>query len=145
MMKPNAKASREKATCKTNKDATGSRIDFILANSRLTPAITICYVDGCSDYPTHRPLIIEIVTKLLEKTSRELKKPTNSAKMLSQKIEAEIEEAAVKREEERGETGTITLKERRSTASGRETSRLCTGRWIKLSIKESTGWTTQWK
>ena len=90
-----------KATCKTNKDATESRIDFILANSRLTPAITTCYVDESSDYPTHRPLIIEIVTKLLENTSRELKKPTNFAKMFTQKIEDEIEEAAVKREEEK--------------------------------------------
>ena len=87
------------ATCKTNKDVAESRIDFILANNRMTPAITKCYVDDYSDFPTHRPLIIEIMTKLLENTSRELKKPTNFANMLNQKIEEEAEDAAVKLEE----------------------------------------------
>ena len=73
-------------TCKTNKDACESRIDFILANDRLTPAVTSCYVDSNSDYPTHRPLIIEIVTKLLENASRELRKPTNFARMLNKRL-----------------------------------------------------------
>ena len=39
------------ATCKTNKEASESRIDFILANDRMTPAVTSCYVDSNSDYP----------------------------------------------------------------------------------------------
>ena len=42
-----------RATCKTSKDAHESRIDFILANNRMTPAITSCYVDENSDCPTH--------------------------------------------------------------------------------------------
>ena len=82
-----------KATCKTNKDTSESRIDFILANNRMTPAITSCYVDDNSDYPTHRPLIIEVLTKLLEATSRELKKPTTFAWMFNQKFEKEVEDA----------------------------------------------------
>ena len=90
-----------RATCKTNKDACESRIDFILTNDRLTPAATSCYVDDNSDYPTHRPLIIEMVTKLLESTSRELRKPTIFAKMLDRKIEQEVEEANAKQEMER--------------------------------------------
>ena len=89
-----------KATCKTNKDANESRIDFILANNRLTLAITSCYVDDNSDYPTHRPLIIEVLTKLLETTSRELKKPTNFAWMLNQKIDKEVEDASEEREKQ---------------------------------------------
>ena len=56
-----------RATCHTHKDAKESRIDYILANSQMTPAITKCYVDYESDYPTHRPLIIEVMTNLLEK------------------------------------------------------------------------------
>ena len=40
-----------KATCHANADANESRIDFILANSRLTPAIVNCYVDENSDFP----------------------------------------------------------------------------------------------
>ena len=90
-----------RATCKTNKDARESRIDFILTNDRLTPAVMSCYVDENSDYPTHRPLIIEIVTKLLENTSRELKKPTNFAKLLERRIEQQVEEADAKQEVER--------------------------------------------
>ena len=72
------------ATCKTNKDVKESRIDFILANNRMTPAIISCYVDENSDFPTHRPLIIEVVTKFLESTFKELKKPANFAWMLNQ-------------------------------------------------------------
>ena len=90
-----------KATCKTRKDANESRIDFILANNRMTPPITSCRVDEHRDYPAHRPPIIEVVTKLLESTCKELKKPTNFAWMLNQKIEKEVEEAQLKREEEK--------------------------------------------
>ena len=48
----------------------------------------------------HRPLIIEVVTKLLAATVKELQKSTNFAWMLNQKIDKEVEEAQKKREEE---------------------------------------------
>ena len=67
----------------------------------MTPAIASGMIDDNSDYPTHRPLIIEIITKLLETTSKELMKPTNSAWMFNQKIEKQVEEAQAKREEEK--------------------------------------------
>ena len=67
----------------------------------MTPAITSCYVDDNSDYPTHRPLVIEVVTKLLESTCKERRKPTNFAWILNQKIEKEVDEALKKREEEK--------------------------------------------
>ena len=89
--KCNGKPGR--ATCHTNENAKESRIDFILANTRMTPAIVNCYVDENSDYPTHKPLIIEVVTKLLEVTIKELQKPTNFATMLNQKIDKEVGEA----------------------------------------------------
>ena len=44
-----------RTTCYTKEEAKESRIDFILANNRVTPAIVKCHVDECSDYPTHRP------------------------------------------------------------------------------------------
>ena len=90
-----------RATCQTNEDSKESRIDFILANNRMTPAITSCYVDENSDFPTHRPLVIEVVSKLLEATVKELQTPTNFAWMLNHKIEKEAEEANLKREEEK--------------------------------------------
>ena len=90
-----------RATCKTNQGANESRIGFILANDRMTPAIARCMVDDNSDYPTYLPLTIEIITKLLETTSKELKKPTNFAWMFNQKIEKQVEETQAKREEEK--------------------------------------------
>ena len=61
-----------RATCHTKEDAKESRIDFILANSRMMPAIVKCYVDESSDYPTHRPLCIEVLTRLLDVNVKEL-------------------------------------------------------------------------
>ena len=67
----------------------------------MTPAIISCYVDENNDFPTHRPLIIEVVSKLLEATVKEVQKPTNFAWMLNQKIEKEVLEAIIKLEEEK--------------------------------------------
>ena len=74
-----------RATCHTNEDSRESRIDFILANNRMTPAIISWYVDEKSDFPTHRPLIIEVVSKLLEDTVKELHKSSNFAWVLNHK------------------------------------------------------------
>ena len=70
------------ATCHTNDRAKESRIDFILANNRMTPAIVKCYVDENSDYPTHRPLCIEVLTKMFEFNVRELRRPTNFTNLI---------------------------------------------------------------
>ena len=67
----------------------------------MTPAITNCFVDEDSDYPTHRPLVIEVVTKMLEATVKELQKPTNFAWLLNHKIEKEVEKEMVKKGEEK--------------------------------------------
>ena len=86
--------------CYTKEEAKESRIDFILANNRMTPAIVKCHVDEGSDYPTHRPLCIEVLTRLLEFNVKELRKPTHLAIMMEQRIEAELEKEAKKRDEE---------------------------------------------
>ena len=46
-------------------------------------------------------MIIDVVAKLLESTCREPKKPINFAWMFNQQIEKEVEEAHLKREEEK--------------------------------------------
>ena len=66
----------------------------------MTPAIVNCYVDENSDYPTHRPLIIEVITKILEVDIKELQKPTSFAWMLNQRIDEELEKAQAKKAEE---------------------------------------------
>ena len=39
-----------RTTCYTKEEAKESRIDFVLANNRMTPAIVRCHVDESSDY-----------------------------------------------------------------------------------------------
>lgn len=96
--KCNGKPGR--ATCHTIANSNESRIDFILANSRMTPAIVSCCVDENNDFPTYRPLIIEVVAKILEVDIKELQKPTNFAWMLNHKIEEEVEKAQIQKDEE---------------------------------------------
>lgn len=89
-----------RATCYTEDEAKESRIDFIIANNRMTPALVKCYVDESSDYPTHRPLCIKVLTKLLEFNVKELRRPTNFASMMEQRIEEELAREANKRDDE---------------------------------------------
>lgn len=70
----NCQGKPGRTTCYTKEEAKESRIDFILANSMMTPAIVKCYVDEGSDYPTHRPLCIEVLTRMLEVNVKELQK-----------------------------------------------------------------------
>ena len=66
----------------------------------MTPATAICHVDESSGYPTHGPLCIEVLTKLLEFNVKELRKPTNFASTMEQRIEDELDKVAKKRDEE---------------------------------------------
>ena len=66
----------------------------------MTPAIVTFHVDESSDYPTHRPLCIEILTKLFEFNVKELRRPTNFASLMEQRIEEELDKEANKRDEE---------------------------------------------
>ena len=66
----------------------------------MTPAIVKCYVDDSSDYPTHRPLVIEVLTRMLEVTVKELQQTANFARLFNQRVEEEAEKAAMKKEEE---------------------------------------------
>ena len=101
-----AKASTAHPHAMQMKKAKKSRIDLIIANKRLTPAITHCEVDQPGDYPTHCPLIIEVETNKLEQITRELQRPTNFAKLLEDKIQEEVqqEETKASEEEEKGNT-----------------------------------------
>ena len=69
-------------TCHTNEAAKEGRIDYIFSKQWLLPAIVACEVDQCSNYPTQRPLIIEINVEKIAKVTRELRKMTDYAKML---------------------------------------------------------------
>ena len=66
----------------------------------MTPAITLCSVDQCGDFPTHRPLVIEVETEKLERTTNELQRPTNFAQMLEDKVQEEAAQGDKKAAEE---------------------------------------------
>lgn len=59
--------------CHSKVTAKESRIDYFSANKWLFPAITTCRVDHCGNYPTQRPLIIEVSVDKMEKATRELR------------------------------------------------------------------------
>ena len=50
-----------------------------------------------SDYPTHRPLVIEVLTRMLEVTVKELQKTTNVARLFNQRVEEEVEKTAMEK------------------------------------------------
>ena len=77
-------------TCHANADVKESRIDYFITNAYLTPAVRAFRIDDDSDYPTHRPAIIDICTKELQITTRQLQKPTNFAELFEAKLQEEV-------------------------------------------------------
>ena len=66
----------------------------------MTPAIVKCHVDESSDYPTHGPFCIEVLTKMLEFNVKELRRPTNFADIIEQQTSDEIDLENKKRDEQ---------------------------------------------
>ena len=77
-------------TCHANADVKESRIDFILANDRLTPAVKSFRVNKETEYPTHRPIAITVLIKKLVTETNELQKTTNFAKLFEIKVQEEV-------------------------------------------------------
>jgi hypothetical protein len=78
-------------TCHANAEAKESRIDFVITNDRMTPAVTLCFVDNDADYPTHRPVVFDVATNKLETTTKELIKPTDFAVLFEEKVQDEVQ------------------------------------------------------
>jgi hypothetical protein len=89
-------------TCHTNASSSETRIDYILANELLSPAITACTADRLADYPTHRPIGIQIRTEQLQNTVNENVKPTDFTELFEGKVkeEWEAEEEELKNNEQ---------------------------------------------
>ena len=104
----------------------------------MTPAIAKCYVDESGGYPTHRPLCIEVLTRLLEVNVKELQRPTHFANMLEQRIEAELDATAKKKRTE-SRRATKHSKENKSMPSGKETGKSFTKRLMINSKEGNTG------
>ena len=65
-------------TCHANAEAKESRVDYIVTNDRLTPAVVSHTVHDTADFPTHWPVSIEIETQRLEAETDQLQNPTTS-------------------------------------------------------------------
>ena len=91
----------------------------------MKPAIVKCYVDESSDYPTHRPLCIQVLTKLLEFNVKELRRPTNFASMLEQNSRMRSKKKQ-KHGKKKYSKGTIATKEKKTTTSELGIGKNCT-------------------
>ena len=87
---PICKGKPAQSTCHCNEKSKESRIDNIIANDRLIPAVKACWVDQYGDLPTHRPLAVEIDTSEMKRVTEVLAKPTHFADLFEEKISKDI-------------------------------------------------------
>ena len=78
--------------CHANADAKESRIDFILTNRWLTPALENGRVDKCDLLKTHKPFKVDIRLTKLKQTLKEMQPVTNYATMIEDMIPKKIDE-----------------------------------------------------
>ena len=79
-------------TCHTNAEARETRIDYLIANAQLMLAISKCWVDNTSCFPTHRPLAIEFCTNKLETVVNQLQVQTIFADLFEAKVQTTYEQ-----------------------------------------------------
>ena len=90
------KGNQGQPTCHTNANTKESRIDFIITNQSLTPAVRSFHVDSDAKFPTHKPIQIRVATSKLRTVTNQLRKPTNFATLFQNKLDQDI---AAKQEE----------------------------------------------
>ena len=93
------------STCHANANAKESRIDYVIANDRLYPAVNNFWFDQDANYPTHKPLCIEVKTKKLHSETNEMQRPTNFANLFEEKVMEEVAAQQVKDDKKSEEEG----------------------------------------
>ena len=75
------KGKQGQPTCHANAAVRESRIDLIVTNQSLTPAVKSrsFQVGNGAKFPTHKPIRIKVATPKLRAVSNQLRKPTNYA------------------------------------------------------------------
>ena len=99
------KGRQGQPTCHNNHAAKGTRIDVFIANEYLSPAVKTCIVDQLDQFPTHRPIVVEIATERMQKVTTEIVKPTNFATLSEEEVQGEVQtaqEEARKKQEKQG-------------------------------------------
>ena len=87
-------------TCQSNAEVKESRINFVFANEMFTQWIEGCWVDQYGVFPTHRPLMVEINLEKMSRQMRTLVTPTNYAVIFEEIVQAQVDEARSKLEED---------------------------------------------
>ena len=95
-------------TCHANEGVKESRIDYIITNCWLTPALENGRVDICDDFPTHLPFAVDIRVAKLKQTLKAPRPVTNYANLHEDKVQKEYDEAIA------------TLREQRETQTNEE-------------------------
>ena len=91
-----------RATCHTNAKARETRIDMFFTNRYLTPAVKKCSVQKDADFPTHKPVLVEVESASVNKETRQLHKPTDFSQLFEEKVQREYKEAKEREEEQEG-------------------------------------------
>ena len=109
------------ATCQSNETVKESRIDYIIANSYLTPSIKQCCVDQAGAYPSHRPRMVEIYVKKLQRVVNKLNKPTDFSELFDEKVNEMVEAAQKKLDEKEADEAKPEQSERNNKRKKKET------------------------
>lgn len=91
---------RSMKICHADDDATESRIDFIFSHRWPMPALESSRVDTCDDFPTHKPIMVDIRLSKLKQTMKKLQPITDYAKLVVDMIQETIDEARAQADEE---------------------------------------------
>ena len=125
-------------TCHANAGVKQSRIDFLIANEYLTPAIKAFEVINDANFPTHRPIRIRVATAKLKKVTNQVRKPTNYATMFQEKLEKETK-AKQEIADTEARANNEDAKQLMKMRPGRRTSPSCMHSSTSTSTNENSG------
>ena len=84
------RGNTDQHTCHANAGVKESRIDFIITNEHLTPAVLGFEIIDEADFPTHRPIRMKVASAKLKSVTNQLRRPTNFATLFQEKVDNEI-------------------------------------------------------
>ena len=84
------RGNTDQHTCHANAGVRKSRIDFMITNEHLTPAVLGFEVINDANFPTQRPIRIKVASAKLKSVTNQLRRPTNFATLFQEKVDKEI-------------------------------------------------------
>ena len=101
-----------------------------------------CHVDQEGQFPTHRPLVMEIASQMVTKITRELIKPTNFAQLFEDKVQSEYQQELEKYAAEKEDQGSMHEEDNKgpdeNKISKKKNWNNCGSSWTRKSKNDST-------